>query len=160
MCPISLLFALAVTDGAFDGIESPMDFGHIRIKPGQAVRRLRIRESMAKIPILRRLEVNRSISSDKILPAEKFSDLMKELGQRAGYTGEFLPYSVRRGFGNTIDRKSKSTNSLVVILMCHRGCHCCTKTQANGPQERRRFRTLHLGYIRCRCPKFDQQQST
>ena len=64
-----------------------------------------VREDMKNIPILRRLDRSRVVSSTKILPAGKFAHMMIDLGYRAVYTGKFSPYAVRRGHGNTIDRK-------------------------------------------------------
>lgn len=106
MCPVSLLLALAVVDGVFANINSASDFDRVRIQEGQANRRLQVKESVRSMPILRRLQVDRMISPTLILPAEKLGTHMKELGYRAGYTEDFLPYAIRRGFGNTIDRKS------------------------------------------------------
>jgi hypothetical protein len=108
MCPVSLLIALAVADGAFTGLGSAADFDRIRYQEGRLNRQLTVKDSMRKVPVLRRLQVDRVISPNLIIPAEKISLMMKELGHRAGYTEDFVPYAIRRGFGNTIDRKSIS----------------------------------------------------
>lgn len=60
---------------------------------------------MKSVPILRTLDRSRVISPMKILPAGKFAHLMIDLGWRAGYTGKFSPYAMRRGHGNAIDRE-------------------------------------------------------
>jgi len=110
MCPVSILLALAVADGAFAGISSATDFDRVRFQEGQRNRRLQVKDSMKKVPVLRRLQVNRTISPNLIVPAERLSLMMKELGHRAGYTEDFVPYAIRRGFGNTIDRESIPRN--------------------------------------------------
>jgi hypothetical protein len=105
LCPISVLFALAITDQAFEGIRTAEDFARIRFKQNKPTTVLRVREGMKNVPILRQLDRSRVVSSTKILPAGKFANMMIDLGYRAGYTGKFSPYAVRRGHGNTIDRK-------------------------------------------------------
>lgn len=103
--PISVLFALAVADQAFEGIRTTEDFARIRFKQNKPTTVLRVREDMKNVPILRQLDRSRVISDTKILPAGKFAYMMIDLGYRAGYTGKFSLYAVRRGHGNTIDRK-------------------------------------------------------
>lgn len=65
---------------------------------------------MKNVPILRKLDRSRVVSSTKILNAGKFAHLMIDLGYRAGYTGKLSPYAVRRGHGNTIDRQWSPLN--------------------------------------------------
>lgn len=108
LCPISLLFALALADQAFVGIRTAEDFSNIRFKRNKPTTVLRVREDMKQVPILRTLDRSRVISQTKILPAGKFAQSMIDLGHRAGHTGKFSPYAVRRGHGNTIDRELRS----------------------------------------------------
>jgi hypothetical protein len=61
---------------------------------------------MKNVPLLRQLDQSRVVSRTKILSAGKFAHMMIDLGYRAGYTGRFSPYAIRRGHGNTIDRQS------------------------------------------------------
>ena len=98
-----MLFALAIADQAFEGIDTAEDFAKIRFKQNKPTRVLRIKSDMRNVPILRQLDRSRVISDTKILPAGKFARMMIDLGFRAGYTGKFSPYAVRRGHGNTID---------------------------------------------------------
>ncbi|KAM0719003.1 hypothetical protein Q7P37_004908 [Cladosporium fusiforme] len=104
LCPISLLFALAIADQALVGIHTAKDLNNIRFKRSKPTTILRIKENMKNVPILRTLDRSRSVSPMKILPAGKFACLMIDLGWRAGYTGKFSPYAMRRGHGNAIDR--------------------------------------------------------
>lgn len=98
-----MLFALAIADQAFEGIHTAEDFAKIRFKQNKPTRVLQIKSDMRNVPILRQLDRSRVISDTKILPAGNFARMMIDLGFRAGYTGRFSPYAVRRGHGNTID---------------------------------------------------------
>ena len=100
-----MLFALAIADQAFEGVKTTEDFARIRFKQNKPTRVLRVREDIKNVPILRQLDRSRVVSSTKILPTRKFAYMMIDLGHCAGYTGKFSPYAVRRGHGNTIDRK-------------------------------------------------------
>lgn len=87
------------------GIQTAKDLKNIRFKKNKPTTILRIKENMKNVPILRKLDRSRAISPTKILPAGKFAYLMIDLGWRAGYTGKFSPYAMRRGHGNAIDRQ-------------------------------------------------------
>jgi hypothetical protein len=103
--PVSVLFALAIADQAFEGIRTAEDFTRIRFKQNKPTTVLRVREGIKNVPILRQLDRSRVVLSTKILPARKFANIMIDLGYCVGYTRKFSPYAVRRGHGNTIDRK-------------------------------------------------------
>ena len=103
--PISVLFALAVADQAFEGIRTAEDFARIRFKQNKPTTVLRIREDMKNVPILRQLDRSRVILDTKILPARKFAYMMIDLSYCARYTRKFSPYAICRRHSNTIDRK-------------------------------------------------------
>lgn len=90
---------------------------------------------MKSVPILRTLDRSRVISPMKILSAGKFAHLMIDLGWRAGYTGKFSPYAMRRGHGNAIDRELTHPKTDYQKLMCSRSHERGAKAQTDGPQE-------------------------
>lgn len=104
-CPLTLILGLAIADRAIAGIETIEDLETVRFLPGRPSRELRIRPKMQDIPLLRRQTQGShgKTSKDQILYGAQLADQLKSLGHRAGYLDDLVPYSVRRGFGNSID---------------------------------------------------------
>ncbi|KAK0303699.1 hypothetical protein LTR82_017447 [Friedmanniomyces endolithicus] len=56
------------------------------------------------LPILRRLDMSGAVSPDLIMTSNYLAEYLTQLGFRAGYSDRIATYSLRRGFGNQIDR--------------------------------------------------------
>ncbi|KAK6418936.1 hypothetical protein LTR95_017123 [Oleoguttula sp. CCFEE 5521] len=108
-CPVSLLFALCFARGAFATISCPDDLNKIPTPDqGCAPHNLLLKPEMLKAPVFQALEREggyKSFSASKMWDAGSLSNLVKELGYRAGYEEPVLPYSFRRGFANAIDKE-------------------------------------------------------
>lgn len=66
-----------------------------------------IKDSMREVPILRRIGADGNISPDRIITYGCFNDMIKSLGQRAGYKDKLTPYCFRRGFGSKVNGTSQ-----------------------------------------------------
>lgn len=106
MCPVSLLLALAIADGAIHMIDTAEDIARVRFSADRNSTVLHIKEDMRHVPVLREVECRFKLAPTKILTATKLCDQMTSLAARAGYKGRLTPYSIRRGHGNILDRTS------------------------------------------------------
>ena len=61
---------------------------------------------MINVPVVQKLDRANRLLSTSIVEYINLVDLMKKVGRSAGYAVAFLPYTIRRGYGNTLDRKS------------------------------------------------------
>ncbi|PIA93163.1 hypothetical protein CB0940_05062 [Cercospora beticola] len=105
LCPVAQLFALALADGAFEDVHSAADIRNIATPPPDVFQRLRVRESMKKVPVLRRLEGRgKATSQEKIATCKELGPVMEALGHRAGHRERFTPYTIWRGHGGLLDR--------------------------------------------------------
>ncbi|SMR54981.1 unnamed protein product [Zymoseptoria tritici ST99CH_1E4] len=78
----------------------------IRIQIATGILCIWIRCEMREIPVLRRTQQGGcGISKDAILRGTTFAQLLSDLGARAGYVDALVPYNIRRGFGNRLDKE-------------------------------------------------------
>ncbi|KAF2865404.1 hypothetical protein BDV95DRAFT_259090 [Massariosphaeria phaeospora] len=73
---------------------------------------------MLETPVFRSMNPNGSISPSKILSYDCLNNLVKSVGQRAGYKERLSAYCFRRGYGNQIDKVSNT--AVRKQLMGHR----------------------------------------
>ncbi|SMR57364.1 unnamed protein product [Zymoseptoria tritici ST99CH_3D1] len=105
-CPLTLILALAIEDKALKGIDTVEDLRTLGFHEHQTKMDLRIRCEMREIPVLRRTQQGGcGISKDAILRGTTFAQLLSDLGARAGYVDALVPYNIRRGFGNRLDKE-------------------------------------------------------
>jgi hypothetical protein len=104
-CPVTHFLALALADKVLEGCDTFADVKAKEVPAGSESCHYRYKQDVALKPILRTVEPDRSVSSDKILTYSCFSSLIKSLGQRAGYQERLSSYSFRRGYGNAIKSK-------------------------------------------------------
>lgn len=107
MCPITLLLALAIADGALQDITSVDDLLKLRFFPSRPVTDIQILEEKKDLPVFRRAGRSlKDVHTETILNGGRIATMMTELGYRAGYQAKLGTYSLRRGFGNQLDRES------------------------------------------------------
>lgn len=113
---MALILALAISDKAIEGVQCAQDIANLRFNPRCTARVLRIRREVRDIPILRQAKRGTSlISATKILTAAALTSRLKELGHRAGYVEDLVPYAFRRGYGNTLDSEFRPTRILLAF---------------------------------------------
>ncbi|KAI7489735.1 hypothetical protein KC357_g2124 [Hortaea werneckii] len=104
MCPVTHILALCFADEVFKDLSSSADLARIRFPPGRESVRLLVREDKLRLPLLRRLNYNGTLSQTKILTADYQCKYLTNLGWRAGYRDNLGTYPLRRGFGNKLDK--------------------------------------------------------
>ena len=62
MCPVTHILALCFADEVFKDLSSPADLARIRFPPGRESVRLLVREDKLRLPLLRRLNYNGTLS--------------------------------------------------------------------------------------------------
>lgn len=107
LCPVALLFALAVADGALDKIDTPEHIDMVKIKSSNKTRVLRIADHMLHVPVFRRLNYRNQVSPTNIWRVDQLRQQMISLASRAGYQGQLTPYAIRRAHANILDRKMR-----------------------------------------------------
>ncbi|KAF2174444.1 hypothetical protein K469DRAFT_675779 [Zopfia rhizophila CBS 207.26] len=104
ICPVTHFLALALADGALEGINELSDLSRLKIPESSMSLLLGIKKHMADIPVLRAFDSNGQPSRDKILKAGSLAKQLHYLGQRAGYKDRLTPYCFRRWHGNKLDK--------------------------------------------------------
>ena len=66
LCPVALLFVLAVADSALDKIEKAEHIDMVKIKSSNKTRELQVAEYMLHVPIFRRLNYRSQVSPTNI----------------------------------------------------------------------------------------------
>lgn len=105
LCPISHFLALAIADGALEGVYTVQDLKKICVQAGKFAEVVPIRKDYEEIPVLRRrIQGNHKIHPSRIMTHSCLLEHLSALGERAGYQDRLTPYSFRRGHGNRVDR--------------------------------------------------------
>jgi hypothetical protein len=105
MCPVIDFLSHALADGVFLDCDSFDDIIKRRPVSGSQKYRFRIKQDMYKKPLLCALQNDGTISPDKILSYSCLHNLIRGIGERAGYAQRLRPYCFRRGYGNAINSK-------------------------------------------------------
>ncbi|PPJ60936.1 hypothetical protein CBER1_08602 [Cercospora berteroae] len=110
LCPVVLLLALAIADGALEGITTTDDLDSVDPDDGgHAI--LRIKDLAEETPVLRAMEgtIKRGdrnlLSSTRISTAGWLSNQVGMLSERAGYKVKLVSYDFRRGHANAINEQ-------------------------------------------------------
>ena len=105
LCPLQQILALALADKALEDVDRVEDLViKYRPPPGQPFKIIPVRSCMRDVPLLRRCDEKEGVDATRIWTYHHFHGLLKNLGDRAGYSDRLLPYNFRRGHGNTLDR--------------------------------------------------------
>jgi hypothetical protein len=104
-CPAAQLLALAILDGALEGVTTAADLKFFEPNDDLPSRKIRICATHREKPVFRACLNGNSVSPSRILTGAALEELCKALGDRAGYEDPFLPYCIRRGHGQMIDGK-------------------------------------------------------
>lgn len=116
MCPVLQLLSLAIADGALEDVDGVDDLERIRYRSGCPVRQIFIREERSEMPIIRKLVSggSRHVSDSEILSVGSLHNMLRALGERAGYQDPLKAYNFRRMHGNMLDSES------IVVTRCAR----------------------------------------
>ena len=108
LCPVALLFALAVADGALDKIDTAEHIDMVKIRSSNKTRVLRIADHMLNVPIFRRLNYRNQVSPTNIWMVDQLREQIISLASHAGQQGKLTPYAIRRAHANILDRKIRA----------------------------------------------------
>lgn len=102
-----LILTLAIADRAIEGVESSEDLDALRFDPCRSATNLKIRDQARNTPVLRQALPGNgtSVSTNLIMSASALRIRLKDLGHRAGYVEDLVPYAFRRGYGNALDSR-------------------------------------------------------
>ncbi|KAF2173313.1 hypothetical protein M409DRAFT_17254 [Zasmidium cellare ATCC 36951] len=105
LCPVLQLLSLAIADAALQGVGGVDDLERIRYRSGCPVRQILIREERAEMPVMRKLIPggSRHISDSEILSVGSLHNMLRAVGERAGYQDPLKAYNFRRMHGNMLD---------------------------------------------------------
>jgi hypothetical protein len=107
LCLVSYFLALALADGVLLSCNTFADVSKRRNAPRSLSYCFKIKEEARSLPIIRGLSSNRTIAKDRILSYGCLNNLIRGVGQRAGYEERLTAYCFRRGFGNVLNCKRK-----------------------------------------------------
>ena len=107
MCPVTYFLALALADGVFDGCESFKDIEAKELPPGSSLYKYRYKSEAKQRPILRSINPNGTVSDNEILTYNCFNNMLKGIGQRAGYEDRLSAYCFRRAYAKAVESKKQ-----------------------------------------------------
>lgn len=113
LCPLTLFFALALMDKAFEEIKSPSDIYAVCVperRGDHGALRFRFRNDVLDKPVF-------VDGAGSPLNYDTFREDLKHLAKRAGFQVNVSPYLIRRGAGIALD--SVSTNAQRMHAMNH-----------------------------------------
>ncbi|KAF1359213.1 hypothetical protein EJ07DRAFT_121068 [Lizonia empirigonia] len=117
MCPVTHFIALALADGVFEDCNSFQDIEAKKLPLGSSLYRYRYKPEAKKRPILQSLCKDGSISENGILTYNCFNNMLKGIGQRAGYEDRLSAYCFRRAYAKAVERTA--TPAQRRLLMGH-----------------------------------------
>jgi hypothetical protein len=105
MCPVAYFLAMSLADEVFSEGSTFEDLRAQPIPLGTDSYCFKYRPGMKEKPIMRSTCPNGAISEDRILSYDPFNNLLKGLGQRAGYEESMTAYCFRRAYARSICSK-------------------------------------------------------
>ena len=96
------LLALALADGALQGIDSIEDLWQIRICEGDDELPLRFKDRIKALPILRNATMKDGMTTDP-LSKSTFDRVLSSVFSLAGYLGSSTVHAIRRYLGKEVD---------------------------------------------------------
>ncbi|KAF1360100.1 hypothetical protein EJ07DRAFT_118025 [Lizonia empirigonia] len=117
MCPVTHFMALALADEVFEDCKSFQDIEAKELPPGSSLYKYRYKPEAKSKPILRSIRNNGSVSENDILTYNCFNNMLKGLGQRAGYEDRLSAYCFRRAYAKAVEKTA--TPAQRRILMGH-----------------------------------------
>ncbi|KAE8853123.1 hypothetical protein HRS9122_00115 [Pyrenophora teres f. teres] len=104
MCLVTYFLALALADGVFDGCESFKDIEVKELPLGSLLYTYRYKSEAKQRPILRSINPNGTVSDNEILTYNCFNNMLKGIGQRAGYEDRLSAYWFRRAYAKAVEK--------------------------------------------------------
>jgi hypothetical protein len=103
ICPVTYFIALALADGVFEDCTSFQDIEDKRLPPGSLLYKYRCKPEAKTKPILRTICNNGSVSENDILAYNCFNNMLRGIGQRAGYEDRLSAYCFRRAYARAVE---------------------------------------------------------
>lgn len=97
---------MALADKAFYRIELAADLWEMTIPHGDDVVRLRWKDEVLQLPILRKATKTDGVTNQP-LPKKKFESILKSVLNLSGYFGTATIHAIRRSLGKKVDGKFK-----------------------------------------------------
>ncbi|CAN9286059.1 unnamed protein product [Alternaria alternata] len=117
LCPVTHFLALALADGVFADCQSFQDVAAQELPPGSKLYKYRYKPEAKRRPILRGICNNGVVSENDILTYNCFNNMIKGLGQRAGYEDRLSAYCFRRAYAVAVEKTA--TPAQRRLLMGH-----------------------------------------
>ncbi|PZD37947.1 DUF3435 domain containing protein [Pyrenophora tritici-repentis] len=117
MCPVTYFIALALADGVFDSCKTFEDIEAKELPLGSSLYKYRYKPEAKQRPILRSISPNGTVSKNDILTYNCFNNMIKGIGQRAGYEERLSAYCFRRAFAKAVEKTA--TPAQRRLLMGH-----------------------------------------
>jgi hypothetical protein len=108
MCPVTHFMALALADGVFEDCHSFQDIEAKELPPGSSLYKYRYKSDLKQTPILRSICNNGSVSENDILTYNCFNNMLKGVGQQAGYEDRLSAYCFRRAYAKAVESMLRS----------------------------------------------------
>ena len=105
MCPVAHFMALALADGVFQDCTCFQDIEAKELPPGSSLYKYRYKPEAKQRPILRSISPNGVVSENDILTYNCFNNMLKGIGQRAGYEDRLSAYCFRRAYAKAVESK-------------------------------------------------------
>ena len=105
MCPVTHFMALALADNVFEDCNSFQDIDAKKLPLGSSLYKYRYKPEAKKRPILRSICNNGLVSENDILTYNCFNNMLKGIGQRAGYEDRLSAYCFRRAYAKAVESK-------------------------------------------------------
>jgi hypothetical protein len=106
---------MALADGVFADCQSYQDPAAKELPPGSQMYTYRYKPEAKRKPILRSICNNGIVSENDILTYNCFNNMIKVVGQRAGYRDRLSIYCFRRGYAVTIE-SYVSPDAIILIV--------------------------------------------
>ena len=105
MCPVTHFIALALADGVFEDCNTFQDIENMKLQPGSSFCKYRYKSDAKERPILRSISNTGLVSETDILSYNCFNNMLKGIGQRAGYEDRLSAYCFRRAYAKAVESK-------------------------------------------------------
>ena len=111
LCPVSYFLALAFADGVFAEISEPSQLSNLRVPRNLNALFLSYKPDKMNLPVLRCQRghgVSGNAPDERIYTVKGLTNLLKPLGERAGYPEVLYTYGFQRGQAQKLDGKDYS----------------------------------------------------
>jgi hypothetical protein len=102
MCPVTHFIALALVVGVFEDCDSFQDIEAKELLLGSSLYKYRYKSDLKQKPILRSICNNGSVLENDILTYHCFNNMLKGVGQQAGYEDRLSAYCFRRAYTKAV----------------------------------------------------------